>query len=59
VIVIEAGQREHIPEGRQADLIRWLLEYRERIEKAEKIQVTFDLAGERIHASIRQNYKVK
>ena len=54
MIVVDGGERRRIPPGRPRAILRWLLEHRERIEQRDRIQVTFDCAGERAQAVIKE-----
>ena len=58
MIIVDNGKQYRVPAGRLARVIQWLIDHRDQIERADKIKVTFDFAGERIHASISQNYQV-
>ena len=57
--ISEDGQTKmtHQVDGRIETIVRWLLHQREAIAKIGNGQLTFDLAGTQVDASIRQTIK--
>ena len=47
------------PQGRTASIIHWLVTNVERVERPEKVQLTFDCAGRAVIAELKEREKVE
>jgi hypothetical protein len=58
MVIVLDGRRVEIDPGRLAALVQWLVTHRERFEHQEKVQVTFDCAGDRAIAVVKERVDV-
>jgi len=57
VIVLDGEQRIELS-SRVAAMVRWLAEQTERVSVPDKIAVTFDCAGSKVSAEVREREPV-
>jgi hypothetical protein len=57
VKVVDNG-REYNPTGRVELLVRWLCQQMARVSGPEKVQVTFDCAGQRASVEVKERSSV-
>lgn len=58
MIILDEGTRYEIRNGRLVALIRWLITYRDRFEDKARVQLTFDCAGDRANATVKERSDV-
>lgn len=58
MVLVQDGQQRYQLTGRVAAMVRWLAARAERLMVPEKIAVTFDCAGSRVSAEVKEREKV-
>lgn len=51
-------RKDYIPSGRIGQIIQWLFDNAERIDRLDKVQLTFHCAGRAVIAEIKEREKV-
>jgi len=58
VVMVQEGKRSHKLEGRLAMMVTWLVRRAERVTAPDNIQVTFNCAGSRVSAEVKERESV-
>lgn len=45
--------------GRLARMVRWLIDNRDRVDRPNKVQVTFDCAGRSVVVELKEREKIE
>ena len=54
LLVVQDGPKQYELRGRMAVMVRWLVSRSQRLMASDKVAVTFDCAGRKVSAEIKE-----